>query len=186
MKIDPYAYVRYTNGFELEKIKSAKSVDITLGSIPSFGFPEIKGNKVKNKHLHEFIKDSDLTDIMNIDQNGKESNNRTIKTVSQLKKVIDEVYRKLDIKCNNIWNNKPNSWFYVNFFKSEYYKKNLYLNNGKYKNPDLSDINYLNITETPYIKIFSNSFNGCSVNQISKLNNFRKSILVMIITDSYI
>ena len=174
VKITPESYIHYINNFDLERLTVSKNQKNNFGQIPGFGFPEIKNNKIKNTHLKEYLRKSDLSDLMVINANGKES--RTSKmNISQLYKQIDEVYKKMGIsKCTNTWNNKPNSWFYVNFFPSEYYSSNMFLNEHRhFKNPNINDSEYLTITETPYIKIFSNSSDGCTMGQISKINNFK-------------
>jgi hypothetical protein len=173
-KITPESYIRYINNFDLERLITKKNDTNNFGNIPGFGFPEIQNNKIKNTQLKEYLKNSDLSDLMVINANGKETGSSKI-SITQLYKKIDEVYKKLGIsKCTNIWNNKPNSWFYVNFFPSEYYSSNMFLNQHKnFKTPNINDSNYLTITETPYIKIFSNSSDGCTMGQISKINNFK-------------
>jgi len=172
-KITPESYIRYINNFDLERLLVKKNDTNNFGNIPGFGFPEIQNNKIKNTQLKEYLKNSDLSDLMVINANGKESRSSKI-SITQLYKKIDEVYKKLGIsKCTNIWNNKPNSWFYVNFFPSEYYSSNMFLNQHKnFKTPNNNDSGYLTITETPYIKIFSTSSDGCTMGQISKINNF--------------
>ena len=179
VKITPESYIHYINNFDLERLiipsvhTTKKNNTNNFGNIPGFGFPEIQNNKIKNTQLKEYLKNSDLSDLMVINANGKETGSSKI-SITQLYKKIDEVYKKLGIsKCTNIWNNKPNSWFYVNFFPSEYYSNNMFLNQHKQlKNPNINDSGYLRITETPYIKIFSNSSDGCTMGQISKINNF--------------
>jgi len=172
-KITPESYIHYINNFNLERLIIKKNNTNNFGNIPGFGFPEIQNNKIKNTQLKEYLKNSDLSDLMVINANGKESRSSKI-SITQLYKKIDEIYKKLGIsKCTNIWNNKPNSWFYVNFFPSEYYSSNMFLNEHKqFKNPNINDSGYLTITETPYIKIFSTSSDGCTMGQISKINNF--------------
>ena len=174
-EITPESYIHYINNFDLERLLIKKDQKNSFGQIPGFGFPEIKNNKIKSTHLKEYLQKSDLSDLMVINADGKESQTSKIKNTSQLYKKIDEVYKKLGIsKCTNIWNNKPNSWFYVNFFPSEYYLSNMFLNQHKQlKNPSIHESSYLTITETPYIKIFSNSSDGCTMGQISKINNFK-------------
>jgi hypothetical protein len=173
IKITPESYIHYINNFDLERLIIKKNDTNNFGNIPGFGFPEIQNNKIKNTQLKEYLKNSDLSELMVINANGKETGSSKI-SITQLYKKIDEVYKKLGIsKCTNIWNNKPNSWFYVNFFPSEYYSSNMFLNQYKQlKNPNINDSRYLTITETPYIKIFSNSSDGCTMGQISKINNF--------------
>jgi hypothetical protein len=174
-RITPESYIHYINNFNLERLIIKKNGNTNnFGNIPGFGFPEIKNNKIKNTKLKEYLEKSDLNDLMVINADGKESRSSKIKNITQLYKKIDEIYKKFGItKCTNIWNNKPNSWFYVNFFPSEYYLNNMFLNEQKLlKNPNINDSIYMGITETPYIKIFSNSSDGCTMGQISKINNF--------------
>ena len=172
-KITPESYIHYINNFDLERLIIKKNDTNNFGNIPGFGFPEIQNNKIKNTQLKEYLKNSDLSELMTINSFGKETGSPKI-SITQLYKKIDEIYKKLGIsKCTNIWNNKPNSWFYVNFFPSEYYSSNMFLNKHKQlKNPNINDSGYLTITETPYIKIFSTSSDGCTMGQISKINNF--------------
>jgi hypothetical protein len=173
-KITPESYINYINNFDLERLLIKNNQKNSFGNIPGFGFPEIKNNKIKNTRIKEYLQKSDLSDLMVIDSLGKESQNNKIKTTSQLFIIIEEVYKKMGIgKCTNTWNNKPNSWFYVNFFASVYYTNNMFLHqNGVPRNPNINDSEYLTIIETPYIKIFSNSSDGCTMHQISKINNF--------------
>jgi hypothetical protein len=175
-KINPYSYIEYINNFDLSKLHLNSNTRAIKESIPSFGYPEIQRNQIKTVNIDEYIKRYGLSELRQIDQLGKEKDNRKIKSDSGFIRIFKQVLRKLNVEpCTNIWNNKPNSWFYVNFFPSEYYNKKMYLSNGlNYKNPNVSELNYTYVVNTePHIKIFSNSSDGCTVSQISKINNFK-------------
>ena len=172
-EILPESYIDYINNFELEKLIRIKRGENNFGVIPSFGFPVIKGSTISSNTIKEYISKSELSDLVIIDQHGTETKNNTIKKISQVVTIFDTIIKKLDVNCNNNWNNtKKNSWFYVNFFPTEYYTNKEYLINGHYRNPKNSDLKYLNVVNTPYIKIFSNTTDGCTIQQISKINKF--------------
>ena len=178
--ISPYSYVELVNNFNLSKlIRPVNQNVIRSNSIPDIGFAEINGNKMSNLSLNQFIKQySDINDIRLIDSKGKEEVSKKLKTSNNLYTTINKIFKKLEnVDCKNTWNNKPNSWFYINFFPSVYYMNQKFLQNNKYKSPQLNDIKYLNIAsntgmDIPYIKIFSNKSEGCSIHQISRINKF--------------
>ena len=82
------------------------------------------------------------------------------------------INKKLGIKkCNTVWNNKENKWFYINFFPSDYYSKKGYYSKNKYVNPN-KNINVKIINENPYIKIFSNNTEGCTIKSMEQIHKF--------------
>jgi hypothetical protein len=85
--------------------------------------------------------------------------------------MITDILKKFDSKqCNITWNNKNNSWFFVNFFPSNNYRQKTYLSDNKFITPNkmipvTTDIE-------PFIRVFSDKKEGCSVIEIAKSNKF--------------
>ena len=97
----------------------------------------------------------------------------SIKEINHLIKVFKEILKIFNTnKCNTTWNNKPNSWFFVNFFPTKYYLSQGFINKGDFITPSKNIAQLLQIAQTPYIKIFSSKTDGCSTSEISKLNKF--------------
>jgi len=186
--ISPYSYIDLINNFELSnvilskqiKVKKSNNVLNTFGEsftrIPNIGFPDLDSFKIKNVPLEKYIRSSDLDYLYLIDKHGKDIgnvDNPKSKNIKLIKKTLKSLFKKFNSKkCKRLWNNEPNLWFHVNFFESEYYKNKNYFDN-KYISPTISDISDLQLTENPYIKIFSDSKEGCSFTQIANNNNFK-------------
>ena len=196
--INPYSFVDFVNTFDITNLLSSKKtttkecelLDISktghtgvhseennniikysgltghqFSKIPNMGFPEISGNHITNIPLHKYI--DSLDDLRSINKNGNETGFKC-----KLKDIVNKlqsVETKFDgIKCNTQWNNNVNSWFFVNFFPSNYYTAGGYRQGNKFITPPKK----LNITlnHEPFIRIFSNTTDGCTVNTIT--NNF--------------
>ena len=153
--------------------KYAKSNE-TFSKIPNVGFPEIEGNYITNSSIKDYITTEELHDLRSIDINGKEK----YKNVKNVKGVIDHIKSVFKIieneKCNTSWNSKnPNAWFLMNFFPTDAYKNKTYLNGNKFIPPINVTVNLLALSFEPFIRIFSNTTQGCTVNEIAKTNKFK-------------
>ena len=155
ININPYSYVDFINNFDLSNLLTAKTIvhknpknskneyGIQFSRIPNIGFPELENNYITNIPMKDYISTEDLKTIIPINENGEEIYESKINNVFKKYKTILKKFNTN--KCNSNWNNNPNSWFWVNFFRSN---------------------------DKPYIKIFSNKTDGCSVDQIRKINKF--------------
>ena len=153
--------------------KYAKSNE-TFSKIPNVGFPEIENNYIINSSIKDYITTEELQDLMSIDINGKEKS----KNVKNVKGVIDHIKSVFKIieneKCNTSWNSKnPNAWFFMNFFPTDAYNNKTYLNGNKFIPPINVTVNLLALSFEPFIRIFSNTTQGCTVNEIAKTNKFK-------------
>lgn len=151
------------------------SVPEKFSKIPNVGFPEIDENSITNLPLKEFLSPDDLNDLRSIDESGKE-NTLNIKKIKEILDKIKTVFEKFEtIDCKITWNNKKNAWFFINFFPSVYYKEGGYLKD-KFITPNLETIkmqDLLKLDHDPFIRIFSNQKEGCSINKIGKINHFK-------------
>ena len=197
--INPYSFVDFANTFSLEKILCNKtnheinpeiSTIDTIGHtgihseenihkysfgnqpftrIPSFGFPEIDSNSISTLSLQEYLTSDTLKHLRKISASGVEYDLKLSKkeVLEQIKIICAKIE---NIDCAIPWNNKSNiSWFFVNFFPSNNFKtKKHYLN--KYITPSLK--HSVSLHYNPFIRIFSNQKEGCSINTIAKKNNF--------------
>ena len=153
--------------------KYAKSNE-TFSKIPNVGFPEIENNYIINSSIKDYITTEELQDLMSIDINGKEKS----KNVKNVKGVIDHIKSVFKIieneKCDTSWNSKnPNAWFFMNFFPTDAYNNKTYLNGNKFIPPINVTVNLLALSFEPFIRIFSNTTQGCTVNEIAKTNKFK-------------
>jgi hypothetical protein len=158
IKITPYSYVDFINNFDLSNLlststilhKKAKNDKTSFGEefskIPNIGFPELENNYIASIPLKEYISDEDLEQLKPISKNGEDLSGKISK--AEVLSSIKRIFKKFKTnKCTSSWNSKnPNAWFYVNFFEKD--------------NPDV------------FIKIFSNTTDGCSMSQIGKIHNF--------------
>jgi hypothetical protein len=145
--------------------------------IPNIGFPEMEDDYITNLPLKKYIQSEDLKDsVYSIAENGKEINTLKV-SKNKLVSMFNKILKKFNTKpCDNEWNTSANSWFYINLFPSLGYQKQAYKSGNKYISPHaqfLQENNLLTITNTPFIRIFSNDREGCTVNQIGKTNHFK-------------
>jgi len=199
--INPYSYVDFVNTFDLINLINSKTIthtttpvehtknightgihaeeninkysfgNSTFSRIPNVGFPDINGNKIENKNISSYIKKEDLKEIRKIDTKGEEEH-FTIKDVTEVINKLQGIFQEFDAKpCNIEWNNKVGSWFFVNFFPSNNYREKDYIRNGIYVTPSKSIPVTTDIE--PFIRIFSNKKNGCTVNEITHSNKFK-------------
>lgn len=157
IKITPHSYVDFINNFDLVNLTSSKTIlhkkspkiktqfGETFSKIPNIGFPEMENNYITNIPLKDYISKEDIKYLYPINEHGEEDSSKVI-TLSDVLRSIKVICKKFKVnKCNTKWNNNPNAWFYVNLFDK---------------------------TQDPYLKIFSTSSEGCSINEIGKFNNF--------------
>jgi len=186
--INPYSYIDYVKNFELSNINSNDNIEYrstpqenTNGHIfnkfPNKGFIEYSDKGIiKTLSLKNFLDDFlDLSDFENINDMGERIKGKL--SVMEFEKELNELFEIFDAKeCKQPWNNKPNLWFHVNFFPSNYFLGGDYLSGNKFIAPTKQISNdLLHIEEEPYIHIFSDSGEGCSIEQINKRYNFGKS-----------
>jgi hypothetical protein len=149
----------------------AGTKDHSFCKIPNLGFPQIEGNYFTTSTLKESI--DNLEDLRYISKDGEESSPTQKESVTSVLREFNNIISILDVHpCDTLWNNKPNSWFFVNFFPTEYYKKQMYYK-GVYVPPVQKDIEFIRLTQEPFIRIFSDTGSGCSVNEIAKKHKFK-------------
>jgi hypothetical protein len=200
--INPYSYVDFVNTFDLVNLLNAKKIihtstkteqtknightgihssekdnishygegNTTFSRIPNIGFPDVDGTKIINECIKNYIQKDDLKEIRKISAKGDEDSFK-IKDTQVIVDMITDILKKFDSKqCNITWNNKNNSWFFVNFFPSNNYRQKTYLSDNKFITPNkmipvTTDIE-------PFIRVFSDKKEGCSVIEIAKSNKF--------------
>jgi len=145
-----------------------------FNKIPNMGFPEVEKGYIHTLPTNKHLVDSDLEDIRLINDFGKEdyfpkeSKKEIIKKYKQISQYLD------GNKCTSTWNNSnANKWFFINFFPSIYYVKKGYLNGHKYITPSYKLMKVVRLNHEPFIRIFSNQKEGCTVTSITKKNNFK-------------
>jgi hypothetical protein len=145
----------------------------TFSKIPSKGFPEINDSfSIKTKPVKSYIDKSDFLDLRSINEFGKENPFPKLNT-EKITKRYSVIANTLGA-CNNDWNNNSfDKWFFINFFPSNYYIQKMYSNGNKYITPSIKSINFINLNHEPFVRIFSNQKEGCTINSISKKNNFK-------------
>ena len=192
IKITPYSYIDFVNTFQLSNLLSSKIsihkkskinnsssllenqiISENYSRIPNIGFPTIDSTDIVNLPFKDYISPSELKELRSIDNDGIESKS-LIKNINDIKKYMDNIFHTFKSKeCKNTWNNKPNLWFHVNFFPSNNYINKNYLNLDKFIVP--TEIKLLKLEKQPFIHIFSNKNNGCTIHEICKINNFNLS-----------
>jgi len=152
-------------------IKYAGIENHSFSKIPNMGFPEIvEVNNIKCNKLKNYILPEDLNDVCSINNRGIEGKFKC--KLSEIIKKLNKISTSFnEVKCKTIWNNNPNAWFFVNFFPSNYYiNKNYFIKNKYITPPNKNNIIFLHYE--PFIRIFSNRKEGCSINTIGKNNKF--------------
>ena len=154
------------------KYAKSTSVNEKFSKIPNVGFPEIENNYIINNSIKDYI--DDLQDLRSVDINGKE----TKSNVKNIKNVIDHLKSVFKIieneKCDTSWNSKnPNAWFFMNFFPTDAYNNKVYLSGKKFISPVNVTKTLLQLNHEPFIRIFSDTAQGCSVQEIAKVNKFK-------------
>jgi hypothetical protein len=200
--INPYSYIDFVNTFDLvnlnPSIKSKKNVlsisehtknightgihgenniniysfgDSNFNRIPNMGFPDINGSTIETKSIREYITKEDLKELRKINKKGEEESFK-IKDLGTLISRFNEILAKFDSsECNITWNNKKNSWFFINFFPSNNFRKKNHSQDFKFITPNIK----IPVTTDvkPFIRIFSNKKEGCTVKQIGQNNKFK-------------
>jgi len=199
--INPYSYVDFVNTFDLINLLSSKKIvhnksitehtenightgihgkeninkysfgNSTFSRIPNVGFPDINVGRIENQPLSKYIKKEDLKELRKIDTKGEEDSFK-IKDINVLISKLQDIFKEFDSKpCDIAWNNHKNAWFFVNFFPSNNYREHDYIRNNIFVSPQ---INIPVTTDVqPFIRIFSNKKEGCTVNQIGRANKFK-------------
>ena len=186
-ELNPYSWINFINNFNLNNLIKYGKNDHRINEthkesafkIPSNGFPELEGHEIVTTKLDDYVTSEDLSEFKEIDKYGNYSAGSKM-SLKKIKEILKVILKKFEIPCNITWNNAPNSWFFVNFFETDYYSKKYYLNNkGKFAPPTSDIMDLVKISQkdsgNPYIKIFSTKSQGCSFNQIARKNNFNTS-----------
>jgi len=184
IKITPESYCDLVNHFDLgslvltSKTEYSKLRDINKNSsrLPNNGFLEISNGKVYTLPIKEYILDTDL--VYNIDSVGKEHGTVDI-TIDKLISELSKINKILGIKkCVRKWNNSDSKWFFINFFPNKNYISKKFINkNGTFIKPDKNESVLLD-SEEPYIKLFSNNSEGCSIKTLEQKNNFASTEMI--------
>jgi hypothetical protein len=161
----------------LNKYSGPNAGNEVFSRIPGHGFPDVEGNTIVSIPIKKYLNSLDKKEISEglrfISKFGSERNG----TSKNIVNIYDTILQKIGQKdCQTIWNNKknPDSWFYVNFFPNNYYINKAFLKGRKFVSPNLNYLNLVNITtHEPFIRIFSNQDEGCSVKEIGKIHNFK-------------
>jgi len=145
IKITPSSYVDFINNFDLSNLTNAKTIfhkknkhssdsfGKSFTRIPNIGFPELDGYKITNLPIKDYINSEEIDELRNISTTGQESSSK-IDSLNKIFSTFKEILKIFNTnKCNTTWNNKPNSWFFVNFFPSQYYLSQKFINNKKLK-----------------------------------------------------
>ena len=145
-----------------------------FSKIPNIGYPEVKSNYIITLPAKKYIDDSNLEELRSVNEFGQEEHcSKNIRVLFKKYQVLAD-YIDGTHKCDDTWNSKnPNSWFFINFFPSVYYVQKKYIENNRYITPNKGLLNYIHLNHEPFIRMFSNQKEGCSVSMISKKNNFK-------------
>jgi hypothetical protein len=152
-----------------------------FSKIPREGFPEVDDDHIITNPAKKYIDKDALSELRRIGKFGEESDVKKVKqSVSDLVSQFEKIVKKFDEKpCEISWNSKnPDAWFFVNFFPSNWYINGKYKNEKNYKSksitPNKADLNYIVLNHEPFIRIFSNQKEGCSMKSIAEKNNFKR------------
>ena len=139
---------------------------------PNTGFIDTQGAKIVTLPLKEYL--SDLSELRALSCDGQESSSKC-KKVKDLIHILENIIQKMnEVDCeSNEWNSHKNAWFYINFFPSEYYTSGGYNSSKGYCTPSKMKCPSMKLNHEPFIRIFSNAKDGCTMNSIAKKNNFR-------------
>ncbi len=199
--ISPYSYVHFVNTFDLGNLITQKTVEHsklpresilkvghtgihhmgedvdnaarycankseTFSKLPNNGFPEIEENTVTTTPIKKYISPEDCEEIDSIGTNGKEVS-MFKKKVADLDKTLKTILRKFDSSpCTSTWNNKSGSWFFINFFPSNQYPR---MTKELTRPANGMEIKLLH---EPFIRIFSDKKEGCTIEHIAHTNKF--------------
>jgi len=142
--------------------------------IPNMGFVSVTDDHFTTSPATTFLTHDDLENLRKISHVGEESDPDEV-TLHKLLSTLKTIAKKLNsVPCNIEWNSNPNAWFFVNFFPTQRYINEAHLKSGKHIMPNVSD-KQIYLTHEPFIRIFSNSKNGCKVNNIAKNHNFKSA-----------
>jgi hypothetical protein len=144
-----------------------------FSKIPNGGFPEVQDSCIVTSSIKNYVTPDDFESLRTIDKKGQEDDFSGAKINDLIKKLKMISSKFNETKCNIVWNNNPNAWFFVNFFPTEYYVQAGYRDGQRFVGPNKSDISLLTLAHEPFIRIFSTKKEGCSINTIGKKNNFK-------------
>jgi hypothetical protein len=180
--INPESYCNFVNHFDLgcllisSKTKhTSLPIQVNFSRLPNNGFLEFD-EFIYTLPISTYI--TDLDEIYKINESGIEMGKVKIKNNKLLLEQAKIIIKKLGIKkCTDVWNNSTGKWFYINFFPSDYYLNKEYLDSDKFIKPLKETIVNLNSTGyEPFIKLYSNNTDGCSIETMERNNNFNNKI----------
>ena len=142
----------------------------TCSKMPNTGFLEVERNYITTTSTKKYI--DDLSELRSISKMGEESDT-TYKKVKDLFPALERIIHKMnEMPCETQWNNHQNAWFFVNFFPTEYYTTSGYFSGKRYITPNKKMTKTMTLAHEPFIRIFSNSGEGCTITSIAQKNNF--------------
>ena len=160
------------HSYDNDNINRYGEGDSTFTRIPNVGFPDIKGGKIVNESVKNYIKKEDIKELRSITANGQEESFSGKKDVDDIVEYLQTILKKFEVSdCNITWNNKNNSWFFVNFFPSNNYRQKSFFEGQKFITPGKS----ISVTTDvePFIRVFSDKKEGCTINEIAHSNKFK-------------
>ena len=145
-------------------------IDQSCSRIPNTGFLEVERNYITTLPTKEYI--SDLDELRSISESGKEDESK-YKKIKDLLPALERIIHKMnEMPCDTEWNNHRNAWFFVNFFPTVYYTSSGYTSGKRYITPSKKMTEFMILEHEPFIRIFSNSKDGCTITSIAEKNNF--------------
>ena len=142
-----------------------------FSKLPNMGFVTVTDNHITTLPANKVLTHEELENLRKISHLGEETDSDE-ESIHKLLQKLKTITKKLNIvPCNIEWNSNPNAWFFVNFFPTEYFINNSHKNNNTHLMPSVS-AKHLYLTNEPFVRIFSNSKNGCKVSKIAKTHNF--------------
>jgi len=144
----------------------------TFSKIPNVGCPTITDTYITTKPIDKFLSKDDLENLRSINEFGEESDIKNTDISSILTKLEVIASKNKSVPCNIEWNSHPNSWFFVNFFPTKHFINGSHKKNGKHVMPSIGTTELV-IPNEPFIRIFSNSKNGCKIRKLAKKFKFK-------------
>ena len=143
-----------------------------FSKIPNMGCPEVEDNCIKTTPLKNYLTKDDLNNLRSINAMGQEESIGK-KNISELLDKLKKINLNFNnVPCNIEWNSNPNTWFFVNFFPTQHYIDGRHHNGKKFIIPEIK-AQGLYLEQEPFIRIFSNTKDGCNVQNIAKTHEFK-------------
>ena len=161
------------HSYDNDNINRYGEGDSTFTRIPNVGFPDIKGGKIVNENVKNYIKKEDIKELRSISATGEEDSFSGKKDIDNIVEYLQSILKKFEVSdCNITWNNKNNAWFFVNFFPSNNYRQKSFKSSAERFITPNKNIQVTTDIE-PFIRVFSDKKEGCTVNQIAHSNKFK-------------